>query len=278
MATASRSSHPGCAEAYWAWISGGAGGLGIAFARALLANGASGVALADLKSSPAVSDLKQQFPHRIVTFSVTDVTDKAAVEKSLLDARDAFGGRLTVIVSNAGTMETVDVQKHFDINLLAPMHVTNFGMDLLAKQPPDAAGFRGCVINISSAAGVLPSEPAPMYTASKSGLVGFTRCFRTSLRETGVSVCALAPGYTETPFIHPPAEHVGAAEVERSIARLGVMQPQQVAEAFLELVQLSQSQSGEVSFYGGVGYLLLMMGIALLSSLASISPPHRPSH
>lgn len=230
---------------HYAWISGGAGGLGVAFAKALLAEGASGVALADLRESPAVSKLKQQFPGRLL-FSLCDITDHSAVKRSLLESQRAFGGKLTILVNNAGTAEREDVDMHFKVNLFAPMFVTNFGIGLLSKQPADSAGFRGCIINVASAAGVLPQEEATMYTASKSGLVGFTRCFRKCRAKTGVAVNALAPGFTETPFIHSPNM---PSDVKQNIASLGVMRAEQVGDAFLKLLRLSRSKSGEVRWH-----------------------------
>jgi NAD(P)-dependent dehydrogenase (short-subunit alcohol dehydrogenase family) len=90
---------------HWAWISGGVGGLGLAFASALLENGAAGVALVDCDASAgaeALAKLAGINTSSVVRFETCDVTDVHAVRKSMADCRAAFGGYLNLVVNNAG--------------------------------------------------------------------------------------------------------------------------------------------------------------------------------
>jgi short-subunit dehydrogenase len=58
----------------------------------------------------------------------------------------------------------------------------------------------GCIINVSSISGKVPSPLAAGYCASKSALEAFSSSLRLELRDRGVSVVTVCPGYTETEF------------------------------------------------------------------------------
>lgn len=182
-----------------AWISGGGGALGGAFARALLDRGAAGVTLADADAAAGAAArdaLRAARPRALLRFDHVDVTDAAAVRASLeaaAAAAAAAGGRLGLVVNNAGTADEADVAGHFRLNAVAVVEATRSALTVLRQCCSDEEP--GCVVNVASAAGVFPLNGAPVYTASKHAVVGFTRCFAFhGGAPEYVKVCALAPG------------------------------------------------------------------------------------
>lgn len=268
-----------------AWISGGGGALGVAFARALLDDGAGGVTLADSDAAAgaaAVAALRSA----AVRFDRCDVTDAAAVRRSLAAAAAAHGGRLSVVVNNAGTADESDVAGHFRLNAVAVVEATRAALRVM--RPLCGERDPGVVVNVASAAGVFPLQGAPVYTASKHAVVGFTRCFAFSnAAPANVKVCALAPGtfragrprplpsapecagpvsdtalwlrrsflslacsdaagFTQSPMLDRTFRT--EAEKRRLLDSVGVMEPSEVAAALLRIVTDASVASGSCTY------------------------------
>ncbi|CAL9333815.1 3-oxoacyl-ACP reductase FabG [Streptomyces sp. enrichment culture] len=132
-----------------------------------------------------------------------DVCDRDAVAELVRAATDTYGP-VTVLVNNAGrsgggvTADLTDELWHdvIDTNLNSVFLVTRE----VLKNGGLAGATHGRIINIASTAGkqgVLLGAP---YSASKHGVVGFTKALGRELAPTGVTVNAVCPGYVETPM------------------------------------------------------------------------------
>jgi short-subunit dehydrogenase len=135
----------------------------------------------------------------------TDVADPEALRK-LVDLSVQKFGRIDVLVNNAGLantlpydhIEAVDIQQMVAVNLTAPMLLTRLVLPIMI------AARRGHIVNIASLAGVLPTPYEELYTATKHGLVGFTRSLRASAEDRGwpIGASVICPGFMDDAGIY----------------------------------------------------------------------------
>jgi NAD(P)-dependent dehydrogenase (short-subunit alcohol dehydrogenase family) len=168
----------------------------------------------------------------------------------------AAHGRLDVLVNNAGTTERIahhDLQaatpeiwrRLFDVNVIAP-----FVLVTAAEQALRAA--KGCVVNVSSLAGVKPTGSSIPYAASKAALNHQTRLLAKVLGPD-VRVNAVAPGLVDTPWT---ADWTDLHDLVTAMAPLKrVATPDDVAEMVLGLIRSTYVTGEVVVLDGGLGLL-----------------------
>ena len=182
-----------------AFITGGAVGFGRAFARALVAEGAS-VVLADIDADTAEQTAAELVSSGGQAIAVTcDVADADQVDAAVATTIDRFGG-IDIVINNAGLHLTKynrpfgelsrdEVRGLFDVNVIGVINVTLACRDSMRKRGG------GVVLNISSMAGYLSATP---YAVSKLAVRGLTVAFATELAPDRIRVNALAPGLMNT--------------------------------------------------------------------------------
>lgn len=130
-----------------------------------------------------------------------DLLDAVAIA-AIVNAAETHFGRLDILVNNAGVGYlfgplTETDPTHLDavlgVNLRAPMLLTGLAAPLMIK-----GGIGGRVINIASQAAKSGFAFASAYTASKHGLLGFTRSAALELGEHGITVNAVCPNHVTT--------------------------------------------------------------------------------
>ena len=186
-----------------ALVAGGASGLGAAAARELNAAGAH-VTIADLNEE-AGSALAGELGGQFVK---TDVTDADSVQAAV----DAAGD-IRVSVCSAGVawaqktagsrgphafepFETV-----VRVNLIGTFNVLRLAATKMLANEPDANGERGVCINTASIAAFDGQIGQLAYSASKGGVVAMTLPAARDLAQSGIRVCAIAPGLFDTPMM-----------------------------------------------------------------------------
>jgi NAD(P)-dependent dehydrogenase (short-subunit alcohol dehydrogenase family) len=178
-------------------VTAGAGGIGLAIARAFVATGAQ-VFVADI-DAPALASLAKESPN--LHCSVCDLSERSQIERMVPEAAAALGG-LDVLVNNAGIGGPTSPVADFDpeaweavmrVNLGCTFNVTRLAIPHL-KQSKSAS-----IIVMSSAAGRFGYANRSAYSTSKWGLIGFTKTLALELGAYGIRANAILPAAVAGP-------------------------------------------------------------------------------
>ncbi len=236
-----------------ALITGAASGIGQETAILLASQGAD-VYLADINQAGLI-DTKQRIEEQkgscdSTVFNAMEETDCVRIVSECVQR---FGkldilGNIAGIVSMYHLAEiTSDIWDRFmRINLNAPMYLCREAM-------PHLLETEGCIVNISSTAGVGGQAYNTPYVASKHGLLGLTKSLALEFAKRNVRVNAICPGGVTTPLndtIRWP-ENIDEALVQRLFPEMDRMAtPQQIAAIFAFLC------SEDAQFVTGAGWLV----------------------
>jgi NAD(P)-dependent dehydrogenase (short-subunit alcohol dehydrogenase family) len=102
-------------------------------------------------------------------------------------------------------------------------------------------GGGGVIVNTASMGGLRPMPDAPVYAATKAGVIHLCRSLAYLKDEANIRVNAICPSYVETPLLREFETEASAAQM----AAVGVLQPQLVADGVLELIR-DDSRAGAV--------------------------------
>ncbi|ELU12356.1 hypothetical protein CAPTEDRAFT_227706 [Capitella teleta] len=219
-------------------ITGGAQGLGKGFAEHILESGGQ-VALLDVKVSlglETANELNAKYGQGSAIFIQCDVTDKERFKRALQVAAQVLGS-YDILVNNAGISSHEDFEVVLKINLSAVISGTMFAVEHMRE---DKGGRGGLIINISSAAGLMPAPMEPIYAASKFGVVGFSRSIGPAVESLGVKVLCLCPSFARTPLV---TVHLENEDFRNFVESMGLMEVSEVVEAFATLVEDERNAS-----------------------------------
>jgi len=177
-----------------ALVTGASGGLGSAIARALAEQGAR------LAVSGSNVEKLESFRSSLSGDHVAlpcNLSDGAAVDQLVPHAVEALGGKLDILINNAGVtrdnllmrMKDEEFEDVIRINLEAA-----FRLMRAAAKPMMKARF-GRIISITSVVGVTGNPGQANYVASKAALIGMTKAVAQELASRNITVNAIAPGF-----------------------------------------------------------------------------------
>ena len=177
-----------------ALVTGASGGLGSAIARALAAQGAR------LAVSGSNAEKLENFRGALTGDHVAlacNLSDGAAVDQLIPQAVEALGGKLDILINNAGVtrdnllmrMKDEEFEEVIRINLEAA-----FRLMRAAAKPMMRARF-GRIISVTSVVGVTGNPGQANYVASKAALIGMTKAVAQELASRGVTANCIAPGF-----------------------------------------------------------------------------------
>jgi uncharacterized protein len=227
-------------------LTGASGGIGQAIARALASRGASLILTG--RRDDALASLAAEVSGQALA---CDLSDRDQVSRLVAEVGD-----VDILVANAahpasGALLELDqerIDRMLEVNLRAPISLAR------GLAPAMASRGRGHLVFISSLSGKAASASASIYSATKFGLRGFALGLREDLRQSGVGVSVVLPGFIRDAGMFAQAD----VELPRGV---GTRTPEQVAEA---VVRAIEDNRAEVD----VAPLTLRLG----ASLAGLAP------
>ncbi|MFE9257813.1 2,3-dihydro-2,3-dihydroxybenzoate dehydrogenase [Streptomyces sp. NPDC006879] len=229
-----------------ALVTGAAGGIGIAVARAL---GQRGVRVAAVDRDPeqlgrAVEELTAEGV-KAAAFPI-DVTRSADVEETVATVEREFGP-LDHLVNAAGVLRLGEARELSDEDWNATFAVNATGVFHVSRAVVNrmAARGRGALVTVASNAATTPRTGMSAYAASKAAATMFTKSLGLEVARHGIRCNVVAPGSTDTPMLHsmweddsgPRGTIEGRADAFRVGIPLGrLAQPTQIAEAVVFLL------------------------------------------
>jgi 3-oxoacyl-[acyl-carrier protein] reductase len=224
-------------------ITGATSGIGLATARVLKREGWS-LSLVSRKTEAIEEEFKEDLIIK------ADISDSQVAEDIVKRTVEKFG-RLDALINNAGQtldkpllrITAEDLENHFRTNL--------FSAFLLSKSALRYFKDGGVIVNVSSVVGIIGNSWQTAYSASKAGLIAFTKSLAKEMGSRGIRVVAVAPGFIETPMTEGLPEQVKKKYLENiPLRRFG--KPKEVAEVIAFLVSDKASYiSGQVIVVDG---------------------------
>ncbi|SEP76836.1 D-sorbitol dehydrogenase (acceptor) [Loktanella sp. DSM 29012] len=183
-------------EGKTALITGAARGIGLAFARAYVAEGAR-VAIADIDLARAQAAADQIGDAAIAV--KLDVSDQASIDAGVAETVDRLG-QIDILINNAAIFTAApiaeitraDYDRAFAINVSGCL----FTMQAVAQHMIDR-GIRGNIINMASQAGRRGESLVAVYCATKAAVISLTQSAGLNLIQHGINVNAIAPGVVD---------------------------------------------------------------------------------
>jgi NADP-dependent 3-hydroxy acid dehydrogenase YdfG len=218
-------------------VTGAGRGIGHAVAMALAHEGATVVLASRTRQELAATAAAIRESGGSALAIPADVANDGAVE-AMVEQAFAELGRIDTLVTAAGTAsfgpvigtKPTDWDTMLTVNLRAVMVCCRAVLPLMVRQR------RGTIINIASVAAQRPIAGAAVYTATKAGVVGFSRVLAEELRSDGVRVGVLVPGAVDTPLWD---------SIPHGPDRSRMLRPQDVARAVVLMASLPPGASLE---------------------------------
>ncbi len=238
-----------------AMITGASRGIGKAIAIAFAQQGAS-IAFTDMRRDEIMEATEREI-QALGVKAIGYASDASSFEDSERTADEiaAAFGRIDILVNNAGItrdnllmrMTEADWDLVIKVNLKSVFNLTKAVQKYMLKQRS------GSIINMSSVVGVNGNGGQSNYSASKAGLIGFTKSIAQELGSRNIRCNAIAPGYIETEMTAKLSEEVRTQWAAQIPLRRGG-KPEDVAQACVFFASdLSAYVTGQVlSVCGGM--------------------------
>jgi 3-hydroxybutyrate dehydrogenase len=184
-------------------ITGSTSGIGLAYAKALAAEGVNVVinGFGDAAAIEAERKALEAHGGRAL-YSPADMTKPAEIAGMIALAETELGG-CDILINNAGIQHVAGIDDFPDekwdqiiaINLTSAFHTTKHAIPLMRR-----AGW-GRVINTASAHALVASPNKSAYVAAKHGIAGLTKTVALEVAKENITVNAICPGYVWTPLV-----------------------------------------------------------------------------
>ena len=186
-------------EGKTALVTGATGGIGGAIARALHAQGAS-VVLSGTREA-VLNDLAGELGGRAFA-AAANLSDAESVDGLVGRAEEVAGASLDILVANAGItkdgllmrMKDEDFEQVIKVNLESYFRLCRAAMKGMMKRRS------GRIIGVTSVVGVTGNPGQTNYSASKAGMIGFSKSLAQEVGSRGITVNCIAPGFIASPM------------------------------------------------------------------------------
>jgi NAD(P)-dependent dehydrogenase (short-subunit alcohol dehydrogenase family) len=231
------------------FITGGASGIGLGAAKRFTREGWF-VGLADIDKTGLKAALAEVGPGNAITLDL-DVRDRGQWAKAMAAFGKASGGRLDVLLNNAGiarygyleeqSVDEGDLQ--IDINLKGVINGARAGLDLLKATPGST------LINVASCAGLFGAPKMAIYAATKFAVRGLSEALEAEFARFGVAVRCIMPWFVDTPILNAGAQ--GSNVKMSDTIRDGGSPVYTVEEAAQVIWDAAQGKGGKLNYIVG---------------------------
>ncbi|HUL67495.1 MAG TPA: L-iditol 2-dehydrogenase [Burkholderiaceae bacterium] len=189
-----------------ALLTGAGGGIGLAVARAYVAEGAR-CTLVDLRQQPSdgVRALLAESERRVF-YVGADISQSAEIERTIATARQKFG-TIEILFNNAAVFDLAPLldsdeamyERLFAVNVKGMFFVMQKVLAQMVAAAEPLRG-RGVVINLASQAGRRGEALVAHYCATKAAVISYTQSAALAMAPHGIRVNAISPGVIDTPM------------------------------------------------------------------------------
>lgn len=195
-----------------AYITGGTSGIGRAVAEVYIENGMD-VVVVDITDGTAVAE------EIGAKFLRCDVSDESQMDATLVQATELLGGKLDVVVLNAGIGDVGTTFEELDQALLERMtRINQWSVAYGLKHAPKNMNNHGSIISTSSMAAYINVPGCGVYAAGKQAMVSMTQMAALELGKRGIRVNTVCPANVNTALGNSP-EEVRLAQVMSALGR-----------------------------------------------------------
>jgi short-subunit dehydrogenase len=235
-------------------ITGAARGIGEATAKALLIRGAR-VVIGDRDEDALASAVEALRGRGIVTGHRLDVTDRESFASFIDAARADGGGRIDVLINNAGVMPIGPFLEQSEKSIRSAIEVNIGGVingcrlvlsEMVARRD-------GHIVNIASMAGLVAVPGQAVYAASKFAIVGLSNGLADEFAPRGVHVSVVLPTFTRTELISGTTPS----------AAQGLVEPEDVAAAVVKVLDKRMAQRSVPAPMRFLGLIIPLLGTRL---------------
>ena len=242
--------YPGRFAGRTAIVTGGASGLGCESAKRIVAEGGR-VILWDIDAE-AIEEARRLTGAEQAM--VIDVADRAAVAEAAAESRERLG-RVDILVASAGITGATGPVHEFPVeSWLRVMDVNLSGLFYCCREvvPFMLANGYGRIVNVASVAGKEGNPNASAYSASKAGVIGFTKSLGKELATRGVIVNCLTPATFESPILKQiPQTQVDYMRSRIPMGRLGEVEESAAMVCFMASEECSFTTAATFDTSGG---------------------------
>lgn len=242
------------------FVTGASKGLGLTLVKELLNKGYSVAA-----TSRTVDELQKAVDSNSESFLPLkmDLVDTSSVDKGIKETIDRFG-RIDVIVNNAGyglvgaleELSDAEARQNFDVNVFGTLNVIRSAMPYLRKQQS------GHIFNVASIGGFLGTFPGfGIYCATKFAMHGFSESLHAEVKDFGIDVTIVSPGYLRTNFLEAgslvvPKNEIAAYKLVREVQdqhqhSINGAQPGSPEKAADVIIEISKQSTPPLHLYLG---------------------------